>query len=53
MSHLKEALAEGRKLYAVKCIAINEYIICASSPQMEKYKKNSRNTHKKKLICGE
>lgn len=54
MSHLKGALAEEGKLYAVKCIAINEYIICASSPQTVKIqvKLQKHNTHTKKIVAN-
>lgn len=34
MSHLKGELAEGIKIYIIKHSAINEYIICSSSPQI-------------------
>lgn len=53
MSHLKGALAEGSKLYAVKCIAINEYIICASSPQTVKTQvKLQKHTHTHKIVAN-
>lgn len=51
MSHLKGTLAEGGKLYAVKCITINEYIICASSPQTVKIQvKLQKHTHTQKKL---